>query len=195
MLTRKEMMKQRSQEIFQVASRILCQMGYERASIRDIAEATAMTKAGLYYYFNSKEELLFIILDSYMDELLQGIAEIEAGVVEPEGRLRAFIRFQVDLYCQDVYRSKLIIHDENCLSGQWHQTVKDKQRAYLVFWKRALEAYCQAKGLNLPFLSAHAMILVGMCNWIYQWYAPQGELRPPDLAELIFQRFFHGLGA
>ncbi|MCB2191386.1 MAG: TetR/AcrR family transcriptional regulator [Deltaproteobacteria bacterium] len=183
------------QEITEIASRLLCEMGYERTSVRDLAEATGMTKAGLYYYFQNKEELLYVILDNYMDSLLQGVASIEKQEPDPSRRLRRFILFQVDLYCRDMHRSKLIIHDENCLSGEWLRTIKDKQRSYLVYWKRALDAYCQKKGIDLPYPSAHAMILIGMCNWIYQWYSPQGDLRPEVLAELIYQRFLHGLRA
>lgn len=193
MLTRKEMMEQRAREIYQVASRILCEQGYEKASIRDLAEATGMTKAGLYYYFKSKEELLFIILDAYMDSLLAGVAAIASQVADPAQRLQAFIRFQVDLYCRDVHRSKLIIHDENCLSGEWYQTIKDKQRRYLDYWRQTLADYCRQNGLELTHLSADLMLLIGMCNWIYQWYDPDGALRPEALAERIYERFCHGL--
>lgn len=193
MLSRKEMMEQRTREIFQVATRILCDQGYEKASIRDLAEATGMTKAGLYYYFKSKEELLFIILDAYMQSLLDGMEAIAAQVADPAQRLQAFIRFQVDLYCRDTHRSKLIIHDENCLSGEWYQTIKDKQRRYLDYWRQTLAAYCRANGIDLAFLSANLMLLIGMCNWIYQWYDPEGDLRPEALAQLIYDRFCHGL--
>lgn len=195
MLSRKEMMEQRTRDIFRVASRVLCEQGYEKASIRDLAEATGMTKAGLYYYFKSKEELLFIILDAYMDSLLEGMAAIAAEVTDPSERLKAFIRFQVDLYCRDVHRSKLIIHDENCLSGEWYQTIKDKQRRYLDHWRETLADYCRKEGRDLKFLSANLMLLIGMCNWIYQWYDPNGELRPDALAELIHERFCRGLAS
>lgn len=193
MLSRKEMAEQRAKEIYRVASRVLCELGYERASIRDLAEATGLTKAGLYYYFKSKEELLYIILNSYMDKLLSGISEISQQVLNPEERLRAYIHFQVGLYCKDMHRSKLIIHDENCLSGEWYQIVKDKQRKYVGYWGKTLTEYAEQKGVTIPFLSAHVMLLVGMCNWIYQWYDPQGSLQPEALGELIFERFTRGL--
>ena len=193
MLSRKEMAEQRAREIYRVSGRVLSELGYERASIRDLAEATNLTKAGLYYYFKSKEELLFIVLDGYMDRLLEGAAEISQSERDPEKRLRAFIRFQVDLYRKDVYRSKLIIHDENCLSGKWYDTVKDKQRRYVEYWKKALADFAEACGRQLDFLPANAMILIGMCNWIYQWYDPEGPLEPEALAELIFERFTRGL--
>lgn len=195
MLSRKEISEQRALEIFRVASRLLCEMGYDRASIRDLAEATGLTKAGLYYYFQSKEELLFIILDGYMDALLAGVEDICQKVPDPEDRLKTFIRFQVDLYCQDVYRSKLIIHDENCLSGDWYDTIKDKQRRYLGYWQKTLREYAVQAGHDLKHLSANVMLITGMCNWTYQWYDPKGPLRPKALAELIFTRFTRGLVA
>jgi AcrR family transcriptional regulator len=193
MLSRKDMAEQRTREIFQVAGRVLCEMGYDRASIRDLAEAAGLTKAGLYYYFKSKEELLYIILNGYMDDLIEGVARISREVTDPKERLRAFIHFQVDLYSKDVHRSKLIIHDENCLTGEWFQTVKNKQREYLQYWKKTLQDYAVQAGLTIPYLSAHVMLLTGMCNWIYQWYDPTGPLQPETIADLIFERFTKSL--
>lgn len=193
-MSRQSDRERRAQEIYAAAGRVLCELGYEKASIRDIAKATGVTGAGLYYYFQSKEDLLFVILDGYMNDLLAGVAEIAQAIADPERRLRAFIRFQVDLYCRDVHRSKLIIHDENCLSGERYQVIKDKQRQYLQFWKDTLADYFRVTGKAIPFLSAHVMLVTGMCNWIYQWYDPQGELKPEALADLIFERFTHGLG-
>lgn len=185
--------QRRTQAIFDTAAQVLCEAGYDKASIRDIAQATGMTGAGLYYYFRSKEELLFIILDGYMDKLLQGMRELSQSLDDPQERLRAFIGFQVQTYCQDVARSKLIINDENCLHGQWCQIVKDKQKRYLAYWRETLEAYCWQLGLDPQFPSVDLMLLISMCNWIYQWYDPEGQLAPEGLAELIFRRFTKGL--
>jgi AcrR family transcriptional regulator len=194
-MNKQEERDRRAQAIFAAAAQVLCQAGYDKASIRDIAQATGMTGAGLYYYFKSKEELLFIILNGYMDELLQGVEDLTKRLSDPEGLLRAYIGFQVQTYCQDVARSKLIIHDENCLSGQWYQTVKDKQRRYLGYWRAALVAYCLKKELHIASPTVSLMFLIAMCNWIYQWYDPKGPLQPDALAELIFQQFTKGLSS
>ncbi|HSH68901.1 MAG TPA: hypothetical protein VK997_03205, partial [Deferrisomatales bacterium] len=138
------------------------------------------------------EELLFIILNSYMDDLLAGIAGIDDAEGDPGTKLRRFIQFHVHLYSGDIHRSKLIIQDGHCLSGEWRQTVKDKEKAYTEYWKRAFSAYCEHQGQKLDHPSAHVMILLGICNWIYKWYDPKGSLTPDQLAELIFRRFFNG---
>ena len=181
--------------IYETAARILCNLGYERASIRNIADEIGMTKAGLYYYFQSKEELLYQILNSYMDDLLAGIQKIHEQITSPLLFLRECIRFQVNLYARDEYRSKLIIHDENCLSGSYFDTIKEKQRRYLAYWQNGLEQYCKQEGIQINHLSANVHFLVGMCNWTYQWYNTKGEVKPDALAERIFNIFFYGLKA
>jgi AcrR family transcriptional regulator len=189
---REKKKEQRRATVYGTATRILCDMGYEKASIRNIAEAMSMTKAGLYYYFESKEELLYQILDSYMNDLITGIQGISEKVSDPLSFIRECIRFQVNLYCRDKYRSKLMIHDENCLSGKYYQTLKEKQRTYLSYWRKGLEEFCEQEGLQMENLSVDVHFLVGMCNWIYQWYDEKGEVKPEALAERVFNIFFYG---
>lgn len=190
----REMEKSRRQEkIFRTAARVLCNLGYEKASLRDIAEATHMTKAGLYYYFKSKEDLLYQLLDGYMDELIKGIREIHTRVEDPREFLQEAIRFQVGMYHRDSTRSKLIIHDENCLSGAYYRKLKDKQREYISYWSNGLERLCRKESIELDFLSVYVNFLVGICNWIYQWYNARGDVKPDDLAERIFTFFLYGI--
>ncbi len=184
--------ERRRATVYGTATKILCNLGYEKASIRNIAEAMGMTKAGLYYYFDSKEELLYQILDSYMDDLLTGIQDITERISDPISFLRECIRFQVNLYCRDKYRSKLIIHDENCLSGQYYQALKEKQRTYLSYWREGLRKFCEQEKIETGNLSVDVNFLVGMCNWTYQWYNAKGEVNPDALADRIFNIFFYG---
>ena len=179
--------------IHRTAAKILCDMGYDKASLRDIAEAVGMTKAGLYYYFDSKEELLFHILDGFMDELLEGMRKLHARISDPVELIRAIICLQIDKYCEDKSRSRLIVHDENCLRGDRFTQLKKKQREYVSYWKSALDKLCRHEGLPLDHLAVEAHCLMGMCVWIQQWYDPDGEVKPEQLAERIFSNFFHGL--
>jgi len=109
--------ERRKKEIYRIATQTLWQKGYDKTTIRDIAKATDMTTAGLYYYFKSKEELLFQILDSHMDDMLTGIEKIAATQVPPIELIKKYIQYQVDTYCKDKFRSKLILNDDDCLPG------------------------------------------------------------------------------
>ncbi|MFH1152948.1 MAG: TetR/AcrR family transcriptional regulator [Pseudomonadota bacterium] len=185
--------EQRKNRVYSVATKTLWQKGYDKTTIRDIARTTDMTTAGLYYYFKSKEELLFQILDSHMDDLINGIIQIQVDPKEPLGVIRQYVQYQVSVYCTDKYRSRLILNDDECLSGDWYEQIKDKQRKYLLFWRRALSQYCEKEGLPTDHTAIDAHCLIGMCNWIYRWYDPQGEVKPEDLASRIFETFIFGL--
>jgi AcrR family transcriptional regulator len=184
----------RKNRVYSVATETLWQKGYDKTTIRDIARATDMTTAGLYYYFRSKEELLFQILDSHMDDLIAGITEIPTDT-DPLTVIRRYIRYQVGIYCGDRYRSKLILNDDACLAGEWYTIIKDKERQYLTFWRNAIRTYCEAEGLPTDNIAVDAHCLVGMCNWIYRWYDPKGEITPDALAQKLFEIFIFGLSS
>jgi AcrR family transcriptional regulator len=185
--------ERRKKEIYRIATQTLWQKGYDKTTIRDIAKATDMTTAGLYYYFKSKEELLFQILDSHMDDMLAGIEKIAATQVPPIELIKKYIQYQVDTYCKDKFRSKLILNDDDCLTGEWYEQVKQKQRSFLVFWRNALDDFCRDQGLPTDHIAVDAHCLVGMCNWIYRWYDPKGDLKPEALGEKMFNTFVFGL--
>lgn len=185
--------ERRKKEIYKVATKTLWQKGYDKTTIRDIARATEMTTAGLYYYFRSKEELLFQILDGHMDDMLAGIRKIPLENSHPRDIIRQYIQYQVDTYCNDKFRSKLILNDDDCLTGEWYERIKEKQRTYLMIWRKALEAYCREQNLSTENIAVDAHCLVGMCNWVYRWYDPKGRIKPDELARIIYQIYLFGL--
>lgn len=185
--------ERRKNRVYRVATETLWQRGYDRTSIRDIAKATDMTTAGLYYYFKSKEELLYQILKGHMDDMITGIQEIPADHQPPLDVIKAYIRYQIGTYCTDKYRTKLILSDDDCLTGEWYDKIKDRQRQYLKFWRDAIERYCSEQGLPTGDVAVDAHCLVGMCAWIYRWYDPEGRINPETLAAKIFETFMFGL--
>lgn len=185
--------ERRKNRVYKVATKTLYQNGYDRTSIRDIAKATDMTTAGLYYYFKSKEDLLFQILNGHMDDMIRGIEKIPVDEISSLDLIKEYIRYQVGTYCSDKYRTKLVLNDDDCLTGDWYNQIKDKQRQYLGYWRNALDRYFMDEGLDNSNLAVDAHCLVGMCAWIYRWYDPKGDIDPEALAVRIFETFIYGV--
>jgi len=179
-------------KLLKVAAKIMSTKGYDKTSLDDIANGMGLTKAGLYYYVKSKEDLLYKILSNYMDRLIAGIKAINDSNLDPLDFLKEAIRFQVNIYKSDPYCSKLIIHDENCLSGSYFKSIKAKQIEYLTYWKNRLIQFAKQYSIELDYPSVYVHLLIGICNWIYQWYNVKGSVKPEDLADRIFKIFFHG---
>ena len=185
--------ERRKNRVYEVATETLWKKGYDKTSIRDIAKATDMTTAGLYYYFKSKEELLFQILKAHMEDMISGIEQIPVESTDPLELIKSYIQYQIHTYCRDKYRTKLILNDDDCLTGEWYDLIKNQQRQYLDFWRKALENYCRKEGQSIDYIAIDAHCLVGMCAWVYRWYDPDGEITPEILAKKIFQTFIFGL--
>ncbi|MGA8540266.1 MAG: TetR/AcrR family transcriptional regulator, partial [Terriglobales bacterium] len=73
------------------ATEVFCSKGYEGASMRDLSRATGMSLAGLYYYFESKERLLFLIQKHTFTTILDKLKARLDDVTGPEQRIRVFI--------------------------------------------------------------------------------------------------------
>src|SRR5690242_21078125 len=78
------------------AAHIFCEKGYEGASMRDLSRATGMSLAGLYHYFESKEELLYLIQKHAFTTIIDNLRRKLEGSPDPEERLLIFIHSHLE---------------------------------------------------------------------------------------------------
>src|SRR5271168_3115827 len=78
-------------ELLTHATDVFCEKGYEGASMRDLSRASGMSLAGLYYYFESKERLLFLIQKHTFTTIVQRLKSRLEAVRDPEEQIRIFI--------------------------------------------------------------------------------------------------------
>src|SRR6202011_4307151 len=78
-------------EILTHATEVFCKKGYEGASMRDLSRETGMSLAGLYYYFESKERLLYLIQKHTFTTIVERLKTRLERVSDAEERVRIFI--------------------------------------------------------------------------------------------------------
>ena len=78
-------------EILRQATEVFCEKGFAAASIRDISRASGTSLAGLYYYFESKDHLLFLVQREAFSTLIAGLESKLQGVSDPEQAIHIFI--------------------------------------------------------------------------------------------------------
>src|SRR5439155_11535326 len=91
--------------------------GYDAASIRDISRESRTSLAGLYYYFKSKEELLYLIQKDAFTTLLARANERLATVRNPQDRLRVFVDCHLSFFLEQPERSKVLSNEDETVSG------------------------------------------------------------------------------
>jgi len=181
--------KRRLDHICLKATEVLGTKGYLSTSLADISRATSISKGGLYHYFSTKEELLLLILSRYMKFILSGLEEDLKTLDTPRSKIHFLIHRHISIYCSHINESRLLFHEMHLLPGPYLDYMVDLCKDYLQFWMEAVEEFLAGHQVSQDQVRVASLSLLGMCNWIYLWYNPQGAVRPSQLADYIFGIF------
>jgi AcrR family transcriptional regulator len=180
--------------ILQSAARLFAQKGFHNASMAELAQACGISKPLLYHYYRDKEQILFDIVDRYMDRLVGIAAEVRSRRLYPEPRLRALIGRFMQEYRHSQAQHIVLVQDVKFLSESQRTHVTRKQRQVVETFSEAiagLRPRLRKRGLRVPL----AMILFGMINWTFTWLRPDGSLTYEDMADVVSEIFLHGVAA
>jgi len=184
----------RAGQIYEAAARVFCERGFGQSSMNDVATAMHMTKAGIYHHISSKDELLFGIMSYGMDLFEERVVDRVEDIRDPMERLRAAIRAHVLLYTRDRPKEiTVILNEPQSLRGDYRAQINRRKRRYVRFLNqtfRELKAEGRMRDID-PRVATFS--LLGMINWIYQWYAQDGRLRDTELAEAYIDLFLNGV--
>jgi len=187
--------RQKLREICRVAARVFYEKGYDGASMQDIAEAVGLTKAGLYHHVSSKDMLLFEIMNYGMDILEEAVLAKVKDIQDPREKLRQTILGHIDL----VVRARdmeitVILHENRSLKGNLRKQINTRKRAYIDYLEGLIARVQEQSGMP-PRLSPHiaAFAVLGMINWLYQWYHLEGPVKEQEISTAYVDFFFRGL--
>ena len=185
--------RRRRQELYDTAARLFAAQGYHGTSLRDLARELGMQKSSLYHYFESKQDLLFHLLDAYISEALVEIEAMCAQPVSPKEKLARFMRFYTDRYAGDLDRLTLLVNEVPNLEPQRRAIMEEKERRYVAALGDILSDL-QKDGLmkDMP-LAVAAFAFFGMVHFTYKWYRPQGPVKPAELADYFLEIFSSGI--
>jgi AcrR family transcriptional regulator len=176
--------------IMRTAAAVFAEQGYERATVREISRATGVSLAGLYHYFRSKEELLFLIQDHCFATVVENLERRLAGTAEPDRRLRILVDNHLRFFAENMKEMKVLSHEADALTGDYRRQVNARKRAYVELCVEMLREL--RPDVDDAHARAAAFSLFGMMNWIYNWYQPGRDLALAELADQMSQLFLRG---
>jgi AcrR family transcriptional regulator len=185
----------RLREITAAAEELFSRQGYHATTVRQMAGALDLQGGSLYAHIRRKEDVLTAIVDGAAREFEAATDEVVAAGGSPADRLRAAIRAHVRVVAGNLPAATVYFQDWRHLSEPRLSEVRRRRDRYEATW-RAIIAEGVATGdfrAVDPWLGAVACLSV--CNWIYQWYRPDGALDPDSLAASLADVLLGGLRA
>jgi AcrR family transcriptional regulator len=192
------------QEILRTAARLFQQQGYDATSMNDVAAALKLSKGGLYHHFESKDEILFHIMSHAMqiteDRVINVVRRLDAaradasGIDITEERLRTLIRLHIEVVLSPEDREiTVMLHENHPLPPALRRKINARKKDYVHFVENLIADVQRKRGSRSAVTPrAAAFALVGMINWIYQWYKPDGPLTGNAIVQQYTDIFFHG---
>jgi len=181
-------------EMLRAAARLFHQRGYDATPMNDVAAALKLSKGGLYHHFQSKDEILFDLMIHALEMTQEKVVDPVRGIADPEQRLRVLIRLHVDLVMSGRDREiTVLLHENHPLPPSLRKQINVRKKQYIHFVETLVAEVQQARRTTRA-VSARAatFALLGMINWIYQWYKPEGALNAEQIAQQYTEIFFRG---
>lgn len=176
--------------ILRTAAGLFRRQGYERTSVRDIAEALGMTSGSLFYHFASKEELLVAVMEEGVRDVMLSVRDGPAGETRLPERLLAMMGCHLKaLLGPKLDAMTVLLYEWRSLSPGSQARVLASRDTYESLWMPPLREAAKAGLIDADTVLVRQTVL-GALNWTAQWYRPGGRLDVDALALRMFALLF-----
>ncbi|MCR6475987.1 TetR/AcrR family transcriptional regulator [Variovorax sp. ZS18.2.2] len=174
------------------AAELFARRGYAATSMNEIAEASHLSKPGLYHHFKDKAEVLLHIADGHVSRLVDIVTGVEALDLAPEQRLPELIEAFMLEYAGAQSEHRVLTEDVRFLAPDAQARVLDKERTVVRVFADAIAATRP----DLHDAQLHkllTMFLFGMLNWMFTWFRPGGRFTYEEMVPIATQLFVNGI--
>jgi AcrR family transcriptional regulator len=169
-----------------VASELFARKGFGATSLDDIAEALGATKGALYYHVRNKEEILRLIYLTVLTASEEPLRRIVEADLPPLEKLRRAVEHQTAIAADRSPAMTVFYREQHYLTGPFAREIILRKKAYERYFEKIIEEG-QASGVFQPSIDPKIATygLLGMCNWLSQWYRPEGQYSPQQVAAMF----------
>ncbi len=184
----------RAEEVYTAALRLFMEKGYHATSMQDIAAEVGLYKGSLYHYIGSKEELLVQVFERAMGTLLSSVEQIVADTsLRASQQLHLILRAHVAAVAENREALTVYLHDFRALGGEALDAVRAQRERYRQMVQTVVERGVRLGEFAAADVDVTTLALLGMCNWVAQWYRPEGRLGAAEIADRFADMVLRGL--
>lgn len=183
----------RTQDIYVTAAQIFYDQGFDATSMDDLAKALQITKAGLYYYIESKEDLLFAIMNHGLDWLDREVVDPARQIADPEARLRWVIQRHGCGLAEGSHAVPILTDEVSALTAKHRRHILARKRVYFDLVRGTLEELKKAGKLRDIDTTVATFSLFGALLWLPRWFRENGPLSSAEVLDHLTSLMLGGL--
>lgn len=184
----------RRDQILEVAAQLFSERGYHGTSMQDLAEGLGILRGSIYAHIDSKEDLLFEIVDNVADRFLERATAISQAHSPGRRMIAELVRSHATTVAGNLHSASVFLHEWRHLSPRRRRRILEKRRAYErivreMITKSAASGHLR-KGVDEKLA---ALLILSSVNWMYQWFDPQGPLSAEAVADRFTAMIMNGI--
>lgn len=182
----------RRQQIIDVATSLFRQKGYYATSLDDIADAIGFTKPAIYYYFKSKDDILYAIVDEIVNQGLERIQAVASREGTAAERLHDLLVENTRVILENLDANTVFYNERGLLSEEHERGIRAREREYTqIVVDLYREGVANGEFIDVDPHLATATLL-GASIWAYRWFDPEGELTIDQIAQNVARILLEG---
>lgn len=186
--------KQLKQRIIETSLHLFAKSGYHGVTVNEIVKECNTSKGGFYHNFTSKDELLYVIHDTFISYVLDKAREANKQYTTPTERLVAIIQSFVKVF--DLYKPHIsVFYQESLyLKPEYDELIKAKRDQFKEILFDVLKAGAEAGEFRQEVpVEITGMSILGMVNWTYKWYKKGGRKTIDEIADIFTDLILHSI--
>lgn len=183
----------RRENILQHSAELFAQVGYHKASIDQLAEASNITKSLIYHYFKSKQEILFQCMLSHV-ELLRSTARGGLDTDQTsKSQLKKILFSFLEIYETAGARHRILVNDLQQLTPDQKTKIVTIQNDITQIFKSLIDQISSSHPQEKHLSTARTFLLLSMINWTHTWFKSDGDMTSQELGTLVLDIFMNGV--
>ena len=178
--------EERRASIVNRAADLFATRGFRGASMADLAAACATSKSLLYHYYPSKEDLLYAVMLSHIDQLVADVAAVAGETGTAREKMDRILHRFMHHYVGAASRQKVLLNDLAHLPEDRRASIVAKQRAIIDAVQALLVQVDPALTSDPVAARVRTMLLFGAINWTHTWFDPAGPASTDAVANAAF---------
>lgn len=186
----------RKADLIEAALQVFSEKGYDRASLQDIAERVGILKGSVYYYFQSKEQLLFGVVRFVHDQFLDNARTLAAKSGDPLTRLRNLLIGHAIFICDNIDRAVVFLREMDALPPEQQARILGPDHAYQrVFRDLIIAGQSQGQIPEDVNPKLATLWILGALNWLHRWYRSDRPEGPESVATQFAEQLTRGVAS
>lgn len=171
-------------DVLKAAAKLIRIHGYHGTSTQMIADDLGVSKSTFFHHIKSKQDMLFQILNEPMQKVYPNLQEIYSRQLSPAKKLELAVNNHILILVDSIEVVAVLLQERDCLKPPYSEILEPAREGYVKIFYQIIKDGIASGEFRIVEPQMATLAILGMCNWLVQWYNPNGAISAQAIADM-----------